>query len=246
MNGYFNDTLNVFSGVAEVNEFPFPWGGTTECLPGYVYAELDASRPTTLTDDTTSNKRIDINAVNLLRDYNLPPVWRDFITYHTSTGFYHRILDKFEAYFLEFYPQLKGMRDYKTGVRFRDEADIFLECQLGINTPVTEKGTVAPPHVDNPQSLWASLLYMKEKDDNSGGNLVLNKCVRVPTFFGKRNVPSELVRPNQIIPYEPNSYVCFINSPLSVHSVTERDITDKQRLLVNITLEFNNQNLFNL
>lgn len=243
MTKYFSDTLNVISHI-HPETFPFPHGVTTNCLPDFIYKELVATRPGFVVENGGNNKRYDINAIQALQG-ELPPIWRDFIEYHTSKDFYHQILIRFQDDFQEFYPELKGMKDYKVGRRFDgSDSDIFLECQISINTPVTTKGTVAPPHVDNPNSLWASLLYMKEEGDDAGGDLVLHKCVRAPKFHGKRNCPVELVRPVAKIPYAANTYACFINSPVSVHSVTDRDVTDKQRLMVNITLEFNEKKLF--
>lgn len=251
MTKYFSDTCNVLCRIGGTEELPFPH----QCLrrnslPPNVYAELASTRPDFVLPDAESNKRFDIGAVELLKHDNLPPIWRDFVEYHTSQDFYFQILDLFEQDFISFYPHLKDkMRGFKVGRRFDgSDSDIFLDCQLSINTPVKVRGTVAPPHVDNPLSLWASLLYMKEADDDAGGDFVLHKCVRAPVFHGKRNCYPECVRPWVTIPYAANTYVCFINSPISVHSVTEREVTDKQRLMVNITLEFGRpeQQLFSL
>lgn len=246
MTEFFSDTLNVLTDIGTVHELPFPWGSTPSCLPADVYLALAKCRPNLKINEPHNNKRFDLRAHHMLKDKELNPIWRNFIEYHTSTGFYHKILDRFETHFVDFYQQLNGMRDYKVGVRFQGEADIYLDCQLSVNTPVSEKCTVAPPHVDNPLSLWASLLYMKENDDDAGGDLILYKSVRPPVLDKNRHANSEHIRPYVQIPYAANTYACFINSPLSIHSVAERNVTDKQRLMVNITLEFgsNRQQLF--
>lgn len=247
MTRYFNDTCNVLSNVG-VSEFPFPFGDTKQCLPPDLYARLAASRPTFPNPTSDNNRRYDINAVQLLQS-NIPCIWRDFVEYHTSQSFYFQILHRFEKCFIEFYPFLKDMRFYKVGRRFDgSDSDIFLECQLSINTPVKEKSTVAPPHVDNPISLWASLLYMTEEGDSAGGDFVIHKCVDAPIFNNSntRQCQPHRVRPYGVIPYTANSYVCLLNSPVSVHSVTDREVTDKQRLMVNITLEFGREALFHL
>lgn len=240
---YFSDTLNVLSRMPYLASLPFPHGVTPSCLPEEIYRELAITRPPwqAIADDSLNenNKRIDTCAVALLQSKTLAPIWRDFISYHTSHDFYLQILNKFECYFVEFYPQLKGMRDYKTAIRYSgEEADIYLDCQIGINTPVKEKSTVNNPHVDNPLELWASLLYMREFQDDAGGDLILHKCVRPPEFNGRREAVIEGLREHQRISYQANTYIAFINSPMSIHSVTEREIIDKPRLLVNISLEF--------
>lgn len=243
MNRYFSDTLNVLTNIGKVNELPFPFVETTQCFPDDVYDLLAATRP--LFDDVIcrnkedNNRRIDLSGTNLLDNEFLHPLWKDFISYHTSHSFYLKILDKFEAYFLQFYPHLKNMRDYKTAIRYsEEEADIYLECQISYNSPVKEKSTVNKPHVDNPLELWASLLYMKDPDDNAGGDLVLHECKEPPRFHKKRHAYPECLTPFKTIYYAPNTYVGFVNSPISIHSVTEREVTDKARLMVNLSLEF--------
>lgn len=243
----FSDSCNVLSNISKIKEFPFPYAGTFECLPPDIYTQLVKSRPPlVLPKEDFNNKRVDCHANDALKSDTLPSIWRDFISYHTSHDFYLKILDNFEFYFQQFYG-LKGMRDYKTAVRFSDdEADIYLDCQISLNTAVKEKSTVNAPHVDNPLELWASLLYMKELDDNAGGDLVLHKCIRPPKFHGKREADLGCIRPVLRIPYSANNYVCFLNSPMSIHSVTEREVTKKQRLMVNISLEFEKGKLFDV
>jgi hypothetical protein len=50
---------------------------------------------------------------------------------------------------------------------------VAIDCSIGINTPVKEKGTtVRGPHHDDPMELWAGLLYMRhDKDISTGGDL---------------------------------------------------------------------------
>lgn len=246
---YFSDTCNVLTNISKVREYPFPHAGSFECLPQEVYAELVKTRPHWLTiaqtESEANNKRIDLCAAEILQRQTTPTIWRDFVEYHTSREFYIKILDHFDVCFKQFYPQLENMRHYKTAVRYGGkEADIYLDCQLSINTPVKEKSTVNHPHVDNPLELFASLLYMKEPDDNAGGDLVLHKCIKSPKFHGRREADLDCIRPAMQVPYSPNSYICFINSPLSIHSVTEREVTTKPRLMVNISLEFRGNPLF--
>lgn len=247
----FSDSLNVLTNISKIKEFPFPYAGAFGCLPEDIYADLVQKRPPWKAivgeRKIENNKRMDSQAHVLLKSKVLHLIWKDFVTYHTSQDFYHKILDNFEFYFMQFYPQLKGMRDYKVGVRYGGiESDIYLDCQLSINTPVTEKSTVNHPHVDNPLELWASLLYMKEPDDSAGGNLVLHKCIKAPAFHSKREADLDCIRPIMQIPYSPNVYVAFVNSPISIHSVTEREITEKPRLMVNISLEFEKGKLFDV
>lgn len=253
MKQYFSDTCNVLSNISKVKEYPFPFAGSFECLPLDIYAELAATRPSwqaiAQKKSEENNKRADLPGELLLESKTLAPIWLNFIRYHTSRDFYLQILDRFEFHFLQFYPQLKNMRDYKVSRRYSGEAaDIYLDCQLSVNTPVKEKSTVNHPHLDHPRELWASLLYMKESDDDAGGDLMLYKTIKPLTFHGRREVDSECIWSALQIPYSPNTYICFINSPFSVHGVTEREVTEKPRLMVNISLEFmkRGEELFNV
>lgn len=61
-----------------------------------------------------------------------------------------------------------------------------MDCQVGINTPAKTRSIVRGPHTDNPNEIWAGLLYFKHKSDHSAdssGALEIweckNKCERV-------------------------------------------------------------------
>src|SRR3546814_18222217 len=75
------------------------------------------------------------------------PVWREFIEFHTSQAFWQQVVDLF------------GREDdgAKAGVRFRDRADVVLDCQIGVNTPVLERSRVRGPHVDNPVEIFGEI-----------------------------------------------------------------------------------------
>lgn len=246
---YFNDTCNVLSNV-QVREFPFPHAATLECLPAELYYMLAQNRPDWkyIAEGYASqnNKRVDLPALHALASPQVADIWKDFIEYHVSHDFYLQILEKFGPYFQQYYPHL-NLRDFTTAPRYSyAKADIYLDCQISVNTPVTEESTVSLPHLDSNQELWASLLYMKEEDDNAGGDLILHKCRGIPKMYGKRLIRNEDLIAYSKIPYKANAMACFINTPYSIHSVTRRQITEKPRLLVNMSLEFMDRKLFDL
>lgn len=244
---YFNDTLNILSSIGEVREYPYPYGKTYTCFPPDIYKLLADSRPS-MNGLDKNNSRFNIFANEIINSNKIPGIWKDFTTYHTSQNFYRVILSKFGRYFNEFYPQ-HDFEKFTCGVRNGgDRADIYLDCQISFNSPVLKKSTVSVPHLDEPHELWASLFYMREPDDSAGGDLVLHKCRQIPKMTGKRCIsPNDLIDVDTIR-YEANSLACFMNSAGSVHSVTEREITNKCRLFCNINLEFPNdaQELFDL
>lgn len=254
MTKFFNDTLNVLTNVKRgmnTRDYPFPHAVAPLCLPQRVYEELVRTRPSweSIAGDRKdeNNKRIDIPAIAALQS-DIAPIWKDFIEYHTSENFYKLILKKFGNVIKEYYPDLK-LEDLKTGIRWqKEDADIYLDCQIGINTPVKEKSTVSVPHLDSPKELWAGLLYMREKNDGAGGNLLIYQCRNIPKMYGKRFFHEEDLILVDEVEYDANTFICFVNTPLSIHAVTERDISDRPRLLVNFSIEFmkDGEELFDL
>jgi len=151
--------------------------------------------------------------------------WQRFINYHCSAAFYNEVNRLFGL-------KLTG----RVGMRGRDDAKIRLDCQISINTPVTEKSQVCIAHVDNPETKFAGLLYMPDRDDNAGGNLEIYDC-QEPEYFGKRRVanPGE---PVKIVPYKPNVFIGFLNTPTSVHAPQARNVTNKTRKFVNFVIDY--------
>ncbi len=249
MSKYFSDTNNVFNTIQKY-EYPFPMGIGADCFSKEIYEELAAMRPTWeyIAGDKKeeNNKRIDLNAMTAYHIEGVPEIWKDFIDYHTSPDFYAQILKHFGGFFHQYYPNIDFIK-LKSAPRYADvQADIWLDCQIGINTPVKEKSTVSKPHLDSPKSVWAGLLYMREPDDNAGGHFKTFKCRDLPIDKGKRQIEeSGLIESSKIF-YNPNLFVCFMNSPFSIHSVTDREITDKPRLFVNFTLEFKDHDIFDM
>lgn len=245
----FSDTCNVLSSVT-VQDYPYPFGYSPFGLPADLYNDLSMCRPAPEQIAGhryyENNKRVDLRAVDALRSDFVDELWKSFIRYHTSHDFYRVILSKFGRYFHEYYPQY-DFENFTTAVRYSgDKADIYLDCQIGINTPVKEKSSVSIPHLDHPSELWAGLLYMKEPDDNAGGDLLVYKCRDLPREFGKRQIFEDSLIEIQKIPYQPNMFACFMNSPFSIHAVTEREVTTKPRLLVNFSVEFMGKQFFDL
>lgn len=233
----FSDQQNILSSVTDIHEYPFPYGKTYNCLPIHIYNVLASTRPK-LDHQDNNNRRFNVLARDILENDLVQPLWKEFAVYHTSQSFYRVILSKFGKYFKQFYPQ-HDFEKYSCGVRGSSkDADIYLDCQISVNSPVTSKSTVSVPHVDEPHELWASLFYMREPDDNAGGNLVLHKYRQIPVMTGKRCVSPHDIIDVETIRYEANSLACFMNSAISAHSVTPREVTNKCRLFCNVNLEF--------
>jgi hypothetical protein len=144
------------------------------------------------------------------------------------------VYDLFSDDINEKYPFI--VREAITGVLHKDDAEIVMDCQPGVNSPVTDKTSVKISHLDNPTQLYASLLYFRDDGDNSkGGDLELYKYISEKyKFHGSRLIKDKYVEATSIVPYKKNTYVIFINSIDSIHGVTPREETKYQRRLVNI------------
>ena len=185
------------------------------------YDDLVKSRPPV--PGVGNNKRFDIPA-RVLLDMDIDPFLRAFIEYHTSKAFYQEVDDLFEL-------GLKG----NVGVRGRDKTPIQMDCQISINTPVSEPSQVCIAHIDNPITKWAGLLYMKDPDDTAGGDLELYDCPE-PEFFGKRRVANP-GKPAKVVKYEANTFIGFKNQRTAVHAPTVRAKTEKTRKFINFVID---------
>ena len=176
-------------------------------------------------------------------------LWEEFIKYHTSQEFFKEVVELFgEDVIKKYHPSLnkKFPNLMKSPVKIRDKSDtsvaIPLDVQPGINSPVTEESSVIGPHVDNKKEIYAGLLYMRlDEDDSEGGDLEIYRHlddIPLTEKFDRKARPSldklELV---DTVPYRKNMFALFINSNVSFHGVTPRQITEHNRRLVNIIAE---------
>lgn len=240
---------------ADIRRTPYPHIVFENCLPSDIYAELAGAYP----DDETilrlsgardryrirQNHRYDLSAARILRTPGaVSPAWEAFVRYHVSRQFFAAFLDLLGPEIQTLYPALErrlgcSMQDWTTGVRFDPEWDtglIALDCQIGINTPVARRSATRGVHTDNPDELFAMLLYFRRDDDRvPGGDLEICRWKEgAPRLFIERDVdPSDTER-SATVPYAANTLVIFINTPESLHAVTPRHATALSRRLVNI------------
>ena len=175
---------------------PFPYLVIENALPSDLYERLANSYPSESLifenhrhqrADATyeSNTRYDLPAATVLGDPRLDlGLWRAFTEYHTSQEFLDEVLSKLGDVIERVHPSLlpamrkksptgtprAGVRNFRDG---KDECEIALDSQIGINSPVTEQpNSVRAAHLDNPVEIYAGLFYLRHPDDDSqGGNL---------------------------------------------------------------------------
>lgn len=215
-----------------VSLYPYPHIVIPNALPWDAYHELLESFPEDLilSGPHEENQRIDVHARD--RD-KLPDAWKVFVEEHLTETFWEKVLGQFGDVIRFYYPMAEVMygpiETWSVGVRGQDKATVSLDCQPGINTPQTAIGRVRGPHLDNPIELFGAMLYMGSGD----GDLLVQKYVKQPTFYGKLEIHDECVQTVATVPYEHNMFMMFLNTPCSIHAVTPRRPTTLCRKLVN-------------
>ena len=161
-----------------------------------------------------------------------------------------------------------NINDLSIGVRKMSKSDILLDCQIGINSPCKKLSSVKGPHIDNLSEIYAGLFYMKQKNDiGTGGDLVIyetikkynslkkfikdnpfikiNKIIDDKPFIESRGFNEKKIKKVKTIKYDRNTFVLFISTIDSIHSVSTRSENKVSRRLVNIIAEsyskFNNE-----
>ena len=233
---------------ADVTTEPFAHLLLAGALPAADYRTLDEQFPPLAviaagTPAPGSNEAVRLSATHALERPDLSAAWRRFFELHTSHDYWQDVVRVFGASLRAAFPTLEATigrpfeewRVARRGVAM--EADVRLDCQFVMNTPVTRRSSVKTPHVDKYDKIFSALFYMRPPDDpTAGGDLDLYRWRRDPRFV-KHRVLSSDVEHVRTIPYAANTYVAFVNSPRSVHGVSPRNVTDVPRRYVNFIAE---------
>jgi hypothetical protein len=232
----------------QISASPYPHFSRQNALPGDIYSVLDREFPdlaTVLGGRTTygNNEAIRMSAKQVLSDRRISPLWRNFFEYHTSPDYWRNVTRLFGDFFRQEFPGL----EMRLGRRFEDwrviprgfsgEAEIRLDCQFVMNTPVTRVSSVKNPHVDLCDKIFSGLFYFRDLTDTSdGGDLQMYAWRRPPRFIKHRamNRDIELAK---TVDYAANTYLCFVNSAKAIHGVSPRSITAIPRRYVNFIAE---------
>lgn len=232
--------LSLLRKAKEAHISPFPYIRIDDALPKEVYDDLLETRPSYETilhgRDPGSNLRLD-NPAKYSLEHGVPPIWADFITYHTSKHFLNEVLSLFGPAIDLAYPKIRlsGILNEEPGIRGLTNKPFFMDCLVGVNTPCVEESTVKHAHLDNPVELYAGLFYMGE--DQDGGELIVNRLIKPARFYGKNEIYEDCVEEISRVPYRHNQFFMFLNTPCSVHSVSPRN-SKNPRNLVNVIGEF--------
>jgi hypothetical protein len=233
---------------SEVVTEPYAHYTQTEVVPAALYQELAADFPTlaVIVNERAgigSNEAVRMTVKQVLSDRRISPLWREFFEYHTSPDYWRDVTRLFAGHFRREFPGLedrigRAYEDWRVVPRgYAGDADVRLDCQFVMNTPVTRKSSVKTAHIDLCDKIFSALFYMRDpRDQSQGGDLDIYDWRREPRFIKHRalNRDVELVK---TVPYRANSYLCFVNSPQAVHGVSPRDATDVPRRYINFIAE---------
>jgi len=221
----------------DVKTFPYPYIVIENVLNDDLYKELEQSYPSDTEiggANLENNTRYQLSAKDKDR---LPNVWKEFVEYHCSQSFYDEFINLFGEHIPPNLSWLNNSSSYTRKVSSpRTPSDVALDCQIGINSPVTQESSVKSAHVDNRVELFAGLFYLRQPDDEStGGNLDVYKP-KDPSMpiVHKKEIDLGLLEKVDTVEYKANTLVLFLCSRHSIHGVTPRSVTPHSRRLVNV------------
>jgi len=231
----------------DILDTPYPHFTSNNMLPADVYAALEADFPSLdmILDGRAAgnNQAVRMTVKQVLNDRRISPLWREFFEYHTSSDYWRDVVRLFGDRFRRAFPNLEervGRRyeDWRVVPRgFAGEADIHLDCQFVMNTPVTEVGSVKTAHVDLCDKIFSALFYFRQAGDNApGGDFEIYRWRRSPRFIKHRALNCD-VEKMKTLQYAANAYACFLNSERAVHAVSPRGVTNVPRRYINFIAE---------
>jgi hypothetical protein len=231
----------------EILDAPYAHFTRSNAMPPETYAALEAEFPSLdmILDGRSagSNQAVRMTVKQVLNDRRISPLWRAFFEYHTSRDYWRDVVRLFGDRFRQAFPDLEermGRRyeDWRVVPRgFAGEADIHLDCQFVMNTPVTEVSSVKTAHVDLCDKIFSALYYFRlAGDETPGADFEIYRWRRSPRFIKHRSMDRD-VEKVKIVKYDANAYACFLNSEQAVHGVSPRGITNAPRRYINFIAE---------
>tara|TARA_Y100001938_G_C8099750_1_gene440746 strand:- start:638 stop:1375 length:738 start_codon:yes stop_codon:yes gene_type:complete len=237
----YNSLLNKVR-KEDLKTEPYPYVVIKNALEESYYNELESAFPSNESIAGTSNMENNTRyQISANKSFTLPKIWREFVDYHVSESFYKEFVSLFGDFFPEKKSWAKTSNIFTRGSgKPKSRKDLQMDCQLAINSPVSELSSVKGPHVDNRIEWYAGLFYMRaDQDDSHGGGLEIFKP-KDPNmeFVNKKEYDLDLLEKVDEVPYEKNTFVMFLCTKHSLHGVQPRGVTKHSRRFVNVISEF--------
>jgi len=200
-----------------------------------------------LTEEEVEHAADNYNTLPLWRD-NYKGDWRIDYLANGKENFYQKYFDSLTEEFS--FPMLKGLSvepitlknkntprklyTHSTSFSEQEKKEIYLNSistfskynqEVLANPNATnlrskERVNACLPHHDLPTKVFVTLLYLKQKDDDLGGDLEL--YYGLPCKRGNIVDDINTVVKCKTIKYEPGNMIIFPNSPVAFHAVTQR------------------------
>jgi hypothetical protein len=219
---------------------PYPHFVIEDALPYALYEQLENEWPKEQllsTEPFDSGICYRLKADEMLKPEKVSNIWKKFTQYHTSMEFYKEMMEVFGKLIPHVEDLTLSPRGWDTG-----NDKVGTDCQTVMHKPIDFSSRTA--HIDNPREIYAALLYMPYKDDQStGGEFQIHETDANITEVNKnggREVKEKAGKIVRTVPYKSNTLVVFCNnSTRCVHSVSARKDAVLHRRSVNIIAEFN-------
>ena len=232
--------LSVLQKKPELVLEPYPHFVIEDALPQDVYEQLEREWPKEQllsTEPFDSGICYRLKADEMLKPGKVSRIWKEFTEYHTSMEFYKEMTEVFG----DLVPHVDDLTLSPRGWNSGNDK-IGTDCQTVMHKPIDFSSRTA--HIDNPREIYAALLYMPYKEDQStGGEFQIHETYAEITEVNKnggREVKEKAGEIVKTIPYKANTLVVFCNnSTRCVHSVSARKDAVLHRRSVNIIAEFN-------
>lgn len=227
---------------------PYPHYTRGDVVPAPLYEELAAGFPSLATivsdrADIGMNAAVRMTAKQVLGERRISPLWREFFDYHTSAEYWRNVTRLFSGHFRRAFPKLeeevgRPYEDWRVMPRgYAGEAEVRLDCQFVMNTPVALKRHASTVHVNLCDKIFSALFHMRDPDDRSeGGDFDMYQWRREPRFLKHRALNRDVALV-KTVPYRANSYICFVNSAQAVHGISPRTVTEMPQRYINFIAE---------
>jgi len=251
-------TGNVYdyTSRAEICHDPYPHLVIENVLPEADYKLLEETFPSVeyIAEgfEIENNRTYLASSERVLSDPRTPEPWRAFFDAHTQQSLFESAMRLWQAEIERLHPTLadnfgKPLHQFEVARRSEGKgaaeanlrADVVLDCQFGVNSPVTLESSTRGPHLDSGAKLFSSLLYFRsEQDDSTGGEYELYKLRKGPYPRSKmKHIPGRYIESVKHVPYRPNTLLTWINHGTSIHGVSPRSVTQVPRRYVAISGE---------